>query len=54
MYVETFSLVEKYVAVHLSSDFVEARNFNESLENIKKAWRILAENSSQIESNYEL
>ncbi len=31
VYVETFSLVEKYVAVHLSSDFVEARNFNESL-----------------------
>jgi len=53
VYVETFTLVEKYVAVHLSSDFVEARNFNESLASIKKAWKILAENTTFHDYNYE-
>lgn len=41
------------MAVHISSDFVEARNFNESLANIKKAWKILAENTTFNDYNYE-
>lgn len=41
VYVETFGLMEKYIAVHLSSNYVEARSFGESLANIKKAWKIL-------------
>ncbi len=52
VYVETFSLVEKYIAIHLSSNYVEGRNFVESLNSMKKAWKILASNTTFHDYNY--
>lgn len=46
VYVGAIASMEKYIAVHLSSDYVQNKNFQESLNSIKKAWKIMADNTT--------